>query len=380
MSAPQPPRVGIFRLQLFKTSETFIGAQAAHLRRYRPVFIGRSTFGPAPAGAEVVVAPPGRLAQTQLVLLRSVDGLRRRLQGVAIQLIHCHFAVDAVYALPLTRRLGLPLVVTIHGFDVTRTDASMLKSLRPALINYVLFRKPLQTSEAIFLCVSDFIRRKALARGFPEAATRLHYLGIDVEALAPDGAPESAGLIVHVARLVDKKGTRYLIEAMALLVARGISAELAIIGEGPLRAALEVQAEAAGLADKVRFLGPRSHGEVVDWMRRAAVVAVPSVTAASGDEEGLPTVVLEAAALGKPVVACDAGGTAEAIIHGVTGHVLPQRDPPALAEALGALLSDEAGRQAMGAAARLHILQHFDMRQQTALLEDVYEELTGRPA
>jgi glycosyltransferase involved in cell wall biosynthesis len=360
---------------MFKTSETFIAAQAAALRRHEPVFIGRNAFGPAPVGARVVTPPPSKLTHARMVLLRDVGALRRRLAAEPVDLIHCHFAVDGVYAEPLARRLGLPLVVTLHGFDVTRSDASLIQSRRPALINAVLFRRALQRSGATFLCVSDFIRRAAVARGFPESDTRLHYLGIDTQKLAPDGTPDTPGLIVHVGRLVEKKGARYLIEALARMAADGKAAQLVIIGEGPLRADLEAQAGRLGVAERVRFMGALPHSETIGWMRRAAAVAVPSVTAKSGDEEGLPTVVLEAGALGRPVVAADAGGAAEAIDHGRTGYVLAQRDTAALADILGRLIDDDAARMAMGAAARAHMLEHFDMRRQTARLEDVYEAL-----
>jgi colanic acid/amylovoran biosynthesis glycosyltransferase len=369
-------RAGILRLQLFKTSETFIAAQAARLLRYAPVFIGRSAFGPAPPGGAVVTAPADRLTQTRLMLLRDMSSLEAGVRQAGIDVLHSHFAVDAVYGQDLARRLGLPHVVTLHGFDVTRTDASMLKSLRPALINSVLFRRKLQTSGATFLCVSEFIRQRALARGFPEARTHLHYIGIDTDKLAPNETPAEPDLIVHIARLVEKKGTRYLIDALALLARDGVAARLVVLGDGPLRAELEAHAAQAGVSDRVNFLGACPHPEVVQWMRRAAVVAVPSVTAASGDEEGLPTVVLEAAALGRPVVACDAGGTAEAIVDGRTGHVLPQRDAKALARALGVLLTEPTAREAMGEAARTHILEHFDMRRQTAMLEGVYDGFT----
>jgi glycosyltransferase involved in cell wall biosynthesis len=374
--------VGIFRLQLFKTSETFIAAQAANLTRYAPVFIGRTRFGPTPIWAsgepEVVTQPSGRLDQARLVLLRDMSALVRLLGSSNLDLIHCHFAVDGVYALPLARPLGLPLVVTIHGFDVNLSDKALVASRRPALLNYRLFRGQLQRSNTVFLCVSDFIRRQALARGFPPDRTRLHYLGIDVEKLAPNGEAPTAGLVLHVGRLVEKKGTRYLIDAIARLCRDGVDAQLVIAGDGPLRAELETHAQASGAADRIRFLGSTPHPEVVAWMRRAAVLCVPSVTASTGDAEGLPTVVLEAAALGRPVVACDNGGTAEAIVHGITGFVVPERDVGALASALALLLTQTGVSQNMGEAARRHVLEHFDMRRQMISLEAVYDEARGR--
>jgi glycosyltransferase involved in cell wall biosynthesis len=366
----------IFRLQLFKTSETFIQAQAGRLRRYKPVFVGRKLFSPAPEGVEVVTPPGDRLTQARLVLARDVSSLAQALDARRPDVVHAHFAVDGVYAMRLARRIQRPLVVTIHGFDVNLTDHALIASRRPALINYRLFRRDLQTSGATFLCVSDFIRRQALARGFPEERTGLHYLGIDIEKLTPGPEPEQAGLIVQVGRLVEKKGVRYAIDALARLSALGREAELVIVGEGPLRSELEAHAQAAGVAGRVSFLGAQPHAKTVEWMRRAAVILAPSVTAGTGDAEGLPTVVMEAAALGKPVVACDNGGTAEAVIDSATGFVVPERDVEGLARRLEQLLSDQDARTAMGRAARAHVEASFDMRSQTRLLETIYDRVT----
>lgn len=365
----------IFRLQLFKPSETFIPAQASQLRRYEPVYVGRKLFGD-PGGARVILPEQGRIGMLRQVLLRDMSGYGA-LAAVRPALIHAHFAIDAVYALPLARRLGVPLVTTLHGFDVTRADTDLLRSGSPALVNGVAFRRALQRRGAVFLCVSEFIRQAALARGFPEEKLRLHYIGIDTAGIAPREGPGEEGLIVHVARLVEKKGTTYLLQALARIAPRLPAARLAIIGDGPLRAALEAEAARLGISDRVSFLGMRPNAEVLDWDARAAVKAVPSVTAADGDREGLPTVITETAARGVPVVGFDSGGIAEAVVHGRTGLLAPERDVAGLAAHLERLLTDPALRQTMGRAARARTESEFDIARQTAKLEDIYDEVSG---
>lgn len=369
------PTVAMLRLQLFKPSETFITAQASQLRRYEPVFVGRKLFGD-PGRARVILPRQGRVDILRQVLLRDMSGYGALTAERPI-LIHAHFAIDAVYALPLARRLGVPLVTTLHGFDVTRTDANLLRSGSPAWVNGVLFRRALQRQGAVFLCVSEFIRQAALERGFPEEKLRVHHIGIDIAGITRRDGPGEEGLIVHVARLVEKKGTTYLLQALARIAPRLPAARLAIIGDGPLRAALEAEAARLGIADRVRFLGMRSNAEVLDWDARAAVKAVPSVTAADGDREGLPTVITETAARGVPVVAFDSGGIAEAVVHGQTGLLAPERDVVGLAAHLERLLSDPALRQTMGAAARARAEVNFDIVRQTAQLEDIYHEISG---
>ena len=373
-SQPGSRTVGVFRLHQFKTSETFIAAQAARYRRYRPVFVGRNRLNPGPADAEVATLSGGAATAARALLLGDpqpfVDALGQR----RLDLIHAHFSVDAVFAVPLARRLNVPLVVTLHGFDVTTHDREIYKSGRPAPILSLVRRGALQRQGALFLCVSDFIRRAALAKGFPAERTVVAPLGIDLALRKPFGTP-TPGLIVHVGRMVEKKGTVYLIRAFARLAPTHPEARLVIVGEGPLRDGLAAEARALGVADKVQFTGVADHDATLGWMSRAQVVAVPSVTAANGDSEGLPTVVFEAGALARPVVASRTSGIPEAVDDGVTGLLAPERDVEALAERLVQLLADPPLAARMGEAARALMLARYDSAQLTAGLETTYDRV-----
>jgi glycosyltransferase involved in cell wall biosynthesis len=172
---------------------------------------------------------------------------------------------------------------------------------------------------------------------------------------------------------VEKKGTKVLIEALTANALVG--ARLVIIGDGPLRGALERQARKLG--DRVRFLGAVTSDEVAMWMRRASVLAAPSVTAADGDAEGLPNVVVEAAASGLPVVGTLHSGIPEAIEDGVTGFLVPEGDAGALAARLADVLGSEELRRDLGAAARGLAERKFDRRILTERLEAIYDEVAG---
>ncbi|WP_454718809.1 glycosyltransferase [Caulobacter segnis] len=364
--------VGIFRLQLFKQSETFINSQAQALERYHPVFIGRREFGPAPAGADIVTTAANTIGSAAAMLTGSPRAMLRALGTKRIDVVHAHFGVDGTYALPLAKRINCPLVTTLHGFDVTASDAFFLKSGRPALMRYVAMRKRLQREGDLFLCVSDFIRNKAIERGFPADKTVLHYIGTrNVDMQARTAQRE----IIHVARLVEKKGTSYLISAMRELQDRGLGATLTVVGDGPLRGALEAQVDQLALRESVVFLGALPHEEVLRRISNATVMAVPSVTASNGDAEGLPTVVMEAAARGTPIIATPSGGTAEAIIDHETGLIVPERDAEALANSLEQLLTGagEAERLSIGA----HNLARtkFNLSSQTSELERLYDSI-----
>lgn len=353
---------------MFNASETFVAAHATGLRRYRPLVVGLEDKGHVPdALAGRILLAEGAMARAAARL-----GLWGRLgdELAALQpaLIHAHFGPDGVLAMPLARRLDIPLVTTLHGYEVNRAPGRMLASGRLSWLRYALARRRLVAGGDLFLAVSDALRRQAIARGFPAERTITHYLGVDLERFAP-GGPAEPSLVLHVGRLVEKKGTAILIEALTQVP----QARLAVIGDGPLRPLLERQAR--GLGGRVQFLGARPPGEVAGWMRRAALLAVPSVTARDGDAEGLPTVIVEAAASGVPAVGTAHAGIPEAIIDGRTGFVVPERDAGALAARLSALLGDVALRARMGAAARTLAEARFDARRQIALLEDHYDRV-----
>ena len=321
--------VAIFRNNLFRISEPFVTQQAERSRRYRPVYLGRLRFGPPPPGsASFALADSGQwrsLPQVAWqVLSRSPAPLQRLLAGHSPALVHAHFGIDGVYALPLAQRLGVPLVTTFHGFDATLSTAALLCS--PAWANYPLHRRRLAREGALFLCVSSFIRDQVLAQGFPPARTHVHYTGVDCTVTRPRDPEEETPTVLHVARLVEMKGTATLLHAFAGLAPRHPGVSLVVIGDGPLRRRLERLAAALGVAERVRFLGALPHVEVMRWMRRAAMLVLPSVRTATGRVEGLGMVLLEAAATGVPVVGSRVGGIPEGLVEGETGLLAPPRD------------------------------------------------------
>jgi glycosyltransferase involved in cell wall biosynthesis len=197
-----------------------------------------------------------------------------------------------------------------------------------------------------------------------------------VAAFAGVAAPSDAKpVILHVARLVEKKGTAYLLEAFAKIASRHPAVELVVIGAGPLAVPLADRAHALGIAARVRWLGARPHAEVRQWLSRAAVFSLPSCTAANGDAEGLGIVLVEAAASGVPVVATRHGGIPEAVEDGKTGFLVAERSAGELADALDALLSAESLRARMGGEARRLASERFDIRRQTEALERLYAEV-----
>jgi colanic acid/amylovoran biosynthesis glycosyltransferase len=374
-------QVAIFRHNLFKLSEPFIAQQAEALQRYRPVYLGRLRFGAAPAGADsLAIADLARrpwLAAGAQIVAASPTPYLRLLDDRHPALIHAHFGVEGVYALPLAERLGIPLVTSFHGFDATLSTAGLLAN--PGWVRYALGRRRLARRGQLFLCASAFLRTKVLTLGFPPERTRVHYLGVDLATIMPRHPDEEQSVILHVARLEPVKGSVTLLRAFALVAGSHPESRLVIIGDGQLRGALEQEARSTGVRDRIDFIGARPHREVLGWMRRAAVLVIPSIRTEFGREEGLGMVMLEAAAHGVPVIGSRVGGIPEGIDDGQTGFLVPERDPTALAQRLRMLLADAALRRGLGTAGRTKMEAQFDLAQQIATLETLYDGLLGEP-
>jgi len=199
---------------------------------------------------------------------------------------------------------------------------------------------------------------------------------VDLRRLGParDGSSEP-GRVLSVARLVEKKGLRDLVEACAVLQRRSATAglQLEVVGGGPMRSELRATAERLGV--NARFLGPLPQEQVLERYRRAAVYCLPCVVAGSGDRDGLPTSVLEAMALGVPVVTTAVGGLPDAVIDGETGLLVPQHDPEALAAAIERLLTDGELAARLAAQARRHVEERFALERSAARLRALFPEV-----
>jgi glycosyltransferase involved in cell wall biosynthesis len=225
------------------------------------------------------------------------------------------------------------------------------------------------------IVVSGAIREVLRRAGLDAARLRLVYEGVPDRsprpggraALSAIGVPEGAPVIGNVAALVDHKDHRTLLRAAAIVCARRPETRVVIVGDGSLKADLRVLAAEAGIADNVLFTGFRDD---VD-----ALLPAFDVFCLSSQMEGLGTIVLDAMAFGRPVVATAAGGIPEAVEDGVTGRVVPVRDEKALAQALEEALADPARRRAWGEAGRRRFLERFSAERMVAETLAVYEEV-----
>jgi colanic acid/amylovoran biosynthesis glycosyltransferase len=370
-------RVLIFRNEVLPRSETFILAQAMALRRFEAWFAGTHAASQSMElpTAPVLVSSRASLAGTVRRRLfwrvGFAPGFYRRLQKIDPELVHAHFALDGAAALPVCKYLKRPLVVTLHGYDVTSSDKWLRQSVEGRV--YLRQRAELWQRAAVFLCVSEFIREKALEKGFPAEKLVVHYTGIDLALFCPDEVERDRNLIVFTARLVEKKGARYLLDALALVRERWPAVHLAMIGTGPLEAELRARVECERLP--CEFLGVQAPEVVKEYLAKARVFCVPSVTAENGDSEGLGMVFAEAQAMGTPVASFRHGGIPEVVCDAETGLLAPEADAGALAENILRLLEDDALWQRLSANGVRAMREKFDLRKQTARLEEIYADV-----
>jgi colanic acid/amylovoran biosynthesis glycosyltransferase len=279
--------------------------------------------------------------------------------------IHAHFGPNGVRAVRLRERgvIEGPILTSFYGYDVGR---------RWTCEGYDrLFEKG-----DLFTALSEEMRRRLIAMGCPADRLIVHPLGVDIEQFSP--RPRIAGRqmqILTIARLVPKKGVEFGLRAVAALIERGVEAQYTIVGHGELRAKLESIAQGLGIRGSVRFAGPQPQSAIPRLLHESDVLLAPSVTAADGDAEGTPVVILEAQAMGVPVVSTMHAGTPEIVGDGKSGVLVAEGDVAALTERLARLRESPATRAEMGSSGRAIVVGNHDIRVLNRKLLGIYERL-----
>ncbi len=266
----------------------------------------------------------------------------------------CHFGQIGRDMVRLRSLLKLPgKVYTIfHGADVSRYVENNGRDVYNELFE----------QGELFLPVSDFWKSRLTDLGCaPEKISVLH-VGIDLDAF-PYSKPQTNDVfsMLSVSRLVEKKGIRYAIDALAQLKQEHPEQKLkyTVIGDGPLSAELQQQAADAGLGDVVEFLGPQPNSRVQEELKRTNLLLAPSVVAADGDMEGIPVALMEAMATGIPVVSTWHSGIPELVIHEQTGLLAEERNAADLAAQIARLIKDPDYSAQLSEAGRRHVeLEH----------------------
>ena len=283
-------------------------------------------------------------------------------------IIHCQFGHLGLAGINL-KTIGAidgKLVTSFRGFDATSAiDRNPDKYNR-------LFKEG-----NLFLPVSDSLKKKIIEAGCRPDRICVHYSGIDCSKFIAIGPkfPENAPFkLLTIARLVEKKGISYAIQAIAELKRCNHRVTYTVIGEGYLRPALEKLIEDLGLMDEVKLIGWQTQEEVIRLLQQSHILIAPSVTI-NGNQEGIPNALKEAMAMGLPVIGTLHGGISELIEDGVSGFLVPERDVKALVERLIFLIEHPEIWQEFGYNASKYIRENFDIGPLNDRLVDCYQKI-----
>jgi glycosyltransferase involved in cell wall biosynthesis len=336
--------------------------------------------GPAATGAE--------FWETVCQAGAAVPGFWPRLGGVAGEPV-----AEVFQAVTLARLVGERGITHLHAhFGNVATSvariASALAGIRYSFTAHARdifhqkvvpqeLRRKLADAGAV-VTVSEY-NLAFLHEHYGAAAKRVRrvYNGLDMADFAyadPVGRP---AVIISVGRLVEKKGFPVLVEACGELARRGVEFRCELVGDGPLEPVLAARINALGLGNRVRLLGLRRQEEVKGLVQGAAVMAAPCVVGEDGDMDGLPTVILEAMALGTPCVGTDVTGIPEVLRDDETGLMVSQQAVGSLADALERLLRDENLRVRLARSARELVEREFDIHRNAERIRAMFAELAA---
>lgn len=290
--------------------------------------------------------------------------LARLFEAEGITHVHAPWATGPAMAAMVIKRLtGIPYSFSARAGDIYPPEAALATKIRHAA--FVRVNTATNVGYLRDLMAGDQGIDSEKILNVYNAVTLIPKSDAPVAMAAPVR-------LMAVGRFVKTKGFDYLLMACGLLKQRGLDFRLTLVGDGAEAGALKSLAQAEGIADKVDFPGFVSHDAVSTLLHEADCFVMPAVVGKNGDRDGIPNVIMEACTHRVPVVATDCSGIGEIIRQGETGHLVSQRDPAALADALHAMCTDRDEALRLAAAAKALVLKLFDQQTNCATLRDLY--------
>jgi colanic acid/amylovoran biosynthesis glycosyltransferase len=377
------PVVAHLRTPYLLLTETFIYRFLKRIRRFRPIVLAMAKQNEEvfPFQDVHLVSTPRifrvlwqRMFRFESSVLKYAPWYPahiRAIQQHKVDLLHAHFGTTGYFAWPLKGLLRLPLVTSFYGTDVSWVP----KQPRWPIRYHRLF-----ASGEHFTAVSELMKQQLVDLGCPEEKISVVHTGLDMEEFTyqPRRKPDEGDTIkfLVIGRFIEVKGHQYVIKAYAQVHRRFPNTELHIVGDGPLRPQIEQLINDLGITDSVRLLG--SNVEVKEELGRCHVLVQASATTADGYHDGAPVTLLEAQAVGMPVIGTLHAGIPEEIVDGETGFLVPEKDVDALAAKMIALVEHPEIWNKMGQKGRRYIAQHFNINFETQKLEDIYTTLSAK--
>jgi teichuronic acid biosynthesis glycosyltransferase TuaC len=322
-----------------------------------------------PAVAQKYFCFPGNagLSSAGYFLYAAVKSRVRQLhQECPVGVIHAHAALPCGQAaMLLSRDLGIPFVVTVHGLDafyMHQVSGWMGRRCADAA-------KEIYAAAARVISISERVAQPIRQELGKKANITVVYNSVDSSLFVPaNGAEPQSPVILSIGNLIPTKGHELLLRAIAAITPAHAHASCRIIGDGPERKRLQKLAGDLGIRERVHFLGRRPRAAVVQAMKECTLFALPS------SYEGLGCVYLEAMSAARPAIGCRGQGIEEVIRHTENGWLIQPHDVDDLTAALQELLSDRGLCERIGRNGRATILQGFTLAHQAKQLASIYQE------
>lgn len=295
-----------------------------------------------------------------------ISQLSRIVRKEAVRLVHIYFGTEAARLSRWLPQAGVPIIVSFHGADVSRSISD--EELKSVFKN-----------AALILHRSASLREELISRGAPVSKLRANPTGVPVPAKSTAMQIDlgKSLRLLQACRFIEKKGLDVSLEATKALVDSGFDVSLTLAGDGPLRGELESLAERLGIASRVRWTGFLTPEQLAGEYERTDIFLHPSRETSSGDREGIPNSLLEAMAHGRVVLGTRHSGIPEAVEDGVNGILVDHAEASLVANAISQVARNPGQAQSMAQAARQTVVDRFSTESCIAQLESCYREAIG---
>jgi colanic acid/amylovoran biosynthesis glycosyltransferase len=287
--------------------------------------------------------------------------------------IHAHFGPAGVIMAPVAERLGIPMAVTLYGYDVSRLGRE----------TFWRNKYPLAFSSASLLIgISRHICSRIEALGGDPEKISCWHLGVDLSQfeyrLADESFDGNTVKCLHLGRLVEKKSPIDLVKAFRHAIeetSEDIQLELKIAGDGPLRSELEQEVRDLGIENQVSILGTVPHSQVSQLMAEANLYTQHCKTASDGDQEGQGVSFVEASASGLPIVSTRHNGLTDVILDGQTGYLVEEGDVEEMGKKIACLAESPDEWRCLGKAGRIHMEEKFNLQDQVSSMKEMLSQI-----
>jgi len=359
-----------YKTNFLNASETFIHRLISHHERYVPsaLCLNKLHFT---EDLKVYEAPKSGLGKwvnkTAFHLNFALPYYKQIIKEQNPDVIHAHFGYDGYKLLGICEKLEMPLVISFYGSDVSRLPDELFWKTR--------YRK-MAKSRARFVAASEFMKNQLIDLGFPPAKIDIVRFGLDLSRLNMKETIPPYNHWMMVGRLVEKKGFDVALKAAKLLSDDNKNFTLTIFGDGPLMPGLQELCKKLGLENAVNFSGFQPIDKIVEAHKTHGLFIAPSIAADDGDMEGLPNTILEAMALGTPVVSTHHAAIPEVIEHEKTGFLTRERNEVQLARTLSDILDGRYNLHTIRTEARKTIEQLHDVKTMASDIEKLYDRVS----